>query len=243
VVGEVPCESCAGSRTLERHDELVARPCSIALPPNWALTVGVESIALRAEEMMGDMSTNRHVSPDGLWEWDGKSWQPTALQRRPFTDDAVGDRAPHADPKAAKRAAKAAAKAEAAAAKESARQEARARAEEEQFNATPAGRARVAFARGDLIFQYSIDVMNQSPRLVGGRPARLDMSDPSAVLNAVAREGWELVNGSFVFVETKATQHGIGHAVGMTSEVKMTGTTFGYYLFKRSPSLRTSGPS
>lgn len=184
------------------------------------------------------MSTNRHVSPDGMWEWDGTSWQPSALQRGAIPNDAFDQQALPADPRAAKRAAKAAAKAEAAAAKESARQEMRARAAEQAFNASPAGRARLAFQRGDQIFQYSIDVMSQSPRVVGAGPARLDMSDPSAVLNAVAREGWELVNGSFVFVETKATQHGVGHAVGMTTEVKRTGTTFGYYLFKRSSSSR-----
>ena len=188
------------------------------------------------------MSTNRHLSPDGMWEWDGESWQPSALQRSALPNAKFGPEELSTDPKAARRAAKAAARAGASAAKESAREEARARAEKDEFDATPAGRARVAFARGDLIFQYSIEVMSQSPRLIGGRPARLDMSDPSAVLNTVAREGWELVNGSFVFVETKATQHGIGHAVGMTTEVKRTGATFGYYLFKRDPSLRLADP-
>jgi hypothetical protein len=187
------------------------------------------------------MNTNRHPSPDGMWEWDGESWQPTARQGAVASNDATSQPIPPADLKAAKRAAKAAAKAEAAATKETARQAAQARAAEEAFYATPVGMARVAFQRGDHVFQYSIDVMSQSPRRVGARPAKLDMSDPSEVLNAVAREGWELVNGSFVFVETKATQHGIGHAVGMTTEVKRSGTTFGYYLFKRSPSLRAAG--
>src|SRR6202035_4164439 len=55
------------------------------------------------------------------------------------------------------------------------------------FFATPAGQARLAFERGDHVFQCSIDAMKTR--------------DPVAALNCVCNEGWELLSGSFVFVE------------------------------------------
>jgi hypothetical protein len=71
------------------------------------------------------------------------------------------------------------------------------------FFATPAGRARVAFEAGDPLFQFSIDVMNQKAIVVAmvGANTSKKATDPAAVLNSVCNEGWELVTGSFVFVE------------------------------------------
>jgi hypothetical protein len=85
----------------------------------------------------------------------------------------------------------------------------RARAEFEYtwngFWASPPGVARQAFNNGDHVFQYEIDILNHEAitRAMVGSSTRIAKLDPSAVLNAVCREGWELVNGSFVFVQAE----------------------------------------
>lgn len=56
-------------------------------------------------------------------------------------------------------------------------------------------------------------------------------SDPVAILNAVCREGWELLNGSFVFVEEGQQSRDKFAASGQNIATK--GRTVGYYLFKR----------
>jgi hypothetical protein len=88
------------------------------------------------------------------------------------------------------------------------------------------------------VFQYSIDVMSQQAIIVAmvGSATAKQTSDPSEVLNAVSREGWELVNGSFVFVEEGQQSRDKFLSSGQNVAVK--GTTFGYYLFKRNPDLR-----
>jgi hypothetical protein len=101
-------------------------------------------------------------------------------------------------------------RAEKAALREQKRQEAEARRraaqlerERQEYFRSPAGQARLAFERGDQVFQYSIDVMSQKAVIVAmiGSTTTQRTSDPVAILNAVCHEGWELVNGSFVFVE------------------------------------------
>lgn len=71
------------------------------------------------------------------------------------------------------------------------------------FFATPAGQARVAFEAGDHLFQCAIDVMSQQAIIVAmvGSTTAKQTNDPADILNSVCHEGWELVNGSFVFVE------------------------------------------
>src|SRR5688500_927504 len=63
--------------------------------------------------------------------------------------------------------------------------------------ASPAGEARRVFESGDHVFQYSLDVLNQNVVIVAmvGSTTRQRQADPTAVLNSVCREGWELVNG------------------------------------------------
>src|SRR5438132_13216970 len=94
--------------------------------------------------------------------------------------------------------------------KESSRREAEERKQADQikkqweaFYKTPQGQARLAFERGDHVFQYEIAVMNQKAIIVAmvGSTTSHKTVDPTWVLNSVCREGWELVNGSFVFVE------------------------------------------
>lgn len=103
------------------------------------------------------------------------------------------------------------------------------------FFETPAGRARAAFERGDQVFQYSANVMSQKAiivAMVGSNTSRRT-SDPSEILNSVCNEGWELVNGSFVFVETGQQSRDKFLASGQN--VAVSGATVGYYLFRRSP--------
>jgi hypothetical protein len=101
------------------------------------------------------------------------------------------------------------------------------------FFRTPAGRARLAFERGDHIFQYAFDVMSQQAIIIAmvGSSTSQKTSDPSDILNSVANEGWELVNGCFVFVEQGQQSRDKFMSSGQNVAIK--GTTVGYYLFKR----------
>lgn len=57
--------------------------------------------------------------------------------------------------------------------------------------------------------------------------------DPVAVLNSVCREGWDLITGSFVFVEEGQQSRDKFMSSGQNVAIK--GTTVGYYLFRRAP--------
>jgi hypothetical protein len=106
------------------------------------------------------------------------------------------------------------------------------------FFATPAGRARLAFESGDELLQFSIGVMNQKAIVVAmvGANTSKKTTDPSAVLNSVSNEGWELVTGSFVFVEEGQESRDKFASSGQNVATK--GTTVGYYLFRRSEANR-----
>jgi Transposase IS116/IS110/IS902 family len=73
----------------------------------------------------------------------------------------------------------------------------------ETYLRSPADQARTAFERGDQVFQYSMDVMTQQAIIVAiaGSNTSKRTADPVEVLNSVCRQGRELVNGSFVFVD------------------------------------------
>ena len=117
-----------------------------------------------------------------------------------------------------------------------------AEAERRACEASPAGRARAAFERGDHVFQYAIDVMSQDAVVVAmvGSTTTQKATDPVVVLNSVCREGWDLVNGSFVFVEEGQQSRDKFLSSGQNVAVK--GTTVGYYLFKRNEANRRSEP-
>lgn len=110
--------------------------------------------------------------------------------------------------------------------------------ERKAFDGSPAGRARAAYQRGDQVFQFSIDVMNQEAVIVAmvGSATNQKTSDSGAILNSVCREGWELVNGSFVFVEQGQQSRDKFMSSGQNVAIK--GATVGYYLFKRCESNR-----
>jgi multidrug efflux pump subunit AcrA (membrane-fusion protein) len=113
------------------------------------------------------------------------------------------------------------------------------------FAASTQGKARAAYERGDVIFQYSIDVMTQSAVVhtmaslaPTGATTRTKKTDAVGVLNAVASEGWELVNGSFVFVEQG--QQSRDKFMSSGQQVATKGVTMGYYLFRRNPSAKVT---
>jgi len=113
------------------------------------------------------------------------------------------------------------------------------------FLETPAGRARAAFDDRDQVFQYAIDVMNQQAIVHSlaslaptGVKTKTRSSDPTGVLNSVADEGWELVNGSFVFLETGETSR--KQALSSKVQSATQGTVMGFYLFKRCEENRVS---
>jgi hypothetical protein len=102
------------------------------------------------------------------------------------------------------------------------------------FLASPAGRARTAFERGDRVFQFSLDVLNTQPLIVPmvGSSTNSTSNDPTEILNSVCNEGWELVNGSFVFHELGSQSRDKFMSSGQNVAVK--GSIIGYYLFKRA---------
>jgi hypothetical protein len=106
------------------------------------------------------------------------------------------------------------------------------------FFESPAGQARLAFERDDVVFQSSFDVMNQSAIIVSmiGSDTKQSTSDPAYVLNRICREGWDLVTGSFVFIEQEQESRDKFMSTGQNVAIK--GKTVGYYLFKRCPENR-----
>lgn len=105
--------------------------------------------------------------------------------------------------------------------------------EEDQFWASPAGQARIAYDEGDHVFQCHFDVMSQEAVIVVmvGSTTRKQTTDPTDILNSVCREGWELITGSFVFVEEGSQSRDKFMSSGQNIAVK--GRTMGYYLFRR----------
>jgi hypothetical protein len=110
--------------------------------------------------------------------------------------------------------------------------------ERQAFLASPAGQARTAFERGDQLFQFEIDVKNTQAVVIPMVTATTNTSstDPVEILNSVCHEGWELVNGSFVFHELGSESRDKFMASGQNIAVK--GTVIGYYLFRRSEANR-----
>jgi hypothetical protein len=78
--------------------------------------------------------------------------------------------------------------------------------------------------------------MNQQAIIVAmvGSKTRSRTVDPTAVLNAVCHEGWELVTGDFPFVMTG--QQSRDKFLSSGQNVAVAGTVMGYYLFKRCES-------
>src|SRR5205085_849915 len=90
-----------------------------------------------------------------------------------------------------------------------------------------------AYENEDQVFQFAVDVMSQQAIIVSmvGRATSKKAADPTAILNSVCNEGWELVNGSFVFVEQG--QQSRDKFLSSGQNVAIKGTVVGYYLCKR----------
>ena len=120
------------------------------------------------------------------------------------------------------------------------REAARRREEQEraEFLGTPVGQAQSTYDDGGHVFQYSLDVMNQSAVIVSmiGSATTKRTSDPSEVLNAVCAQGWELVNGSFVFVHEGEQSRDKFLSSGQNVATK--GRIVGFYLFRRCEANR-----
>jgi hypothetical protein len=125
--------------------------------------------------------------------------------------------------------------------KEREKAERQAQREREEFLRTPVGQAHSAYQRGDHVFQYSLDVMNQGAVIVAmvGSSTTKRTSDPSEVLNAVCAQGWELVTGSFVFVHEGEQSRDKFMSSGQNVATK--GRIEGFYLFKRCDALAGGG--
>lgn len=137
------------------------------------------------------------------------------------------------DERDAKKAAKERQKAvEAAQAEVKRRAQARERMRDEFFR-TPAGEARLAFDRGDHVFQFAFNVAHQDPIIVAmiGSRTSTKTADPTAILNSVCHEGWRLLNGSFVFQELGSQSRDKFMSSGQN--VAVHGNVVGFHLFER----------
>jgi Protein of unknown function (DUF2510) len=170
--------------------------------------------------------------------WDGQQWTTVVSDADGnISEDLVDGTVPvdKQQLKAIRQAAKDAVRQASQQARERERQQTQQAREREQFLRTPVGQARIAFERGDHVFQYDHDVMSQQAVIVSmvGSTTSKKTTDPSQILNAVCNEGWELVNGSFVFVEQG--QQSRDKFLSSGQNVAIKGTTVGYYLFRRCP--------
>lgn len=93
-------------------------------------------------------------------------------------------------------------------------------AERQAFFQSPAGRARLAFERGQHLFQYELEIDRVEPTVIPGPLGASPRTTEDAVdvLNSVVVEGWKLVDGKFFYVEPRGL--------------------VGCYLFKRSKKRR-----
>jgi hypothetical protein len=88
------------------------------------------------------------------------------------------------------------------------------------FLESPQGQARLAFERGDEVFQLQMPLYEQQAIIVAmvGSSTAGRASDPSAELNRVISEGWELLSSG--------------------QNVAIKGQVTGYHLFRRAPDKR-----
>jgi len=154
-----------------------------------------------------------NISADGHWRWDGQQWVPN-VHPQPSAREV---RAVERD-----RARKAKADQQAAS----------------EFAESPAGRARIAFARGNQTLQFSIPLARHEAKL-GAKSATHELADPNPILNAVADEGWRLVDASVVYLPGASASLNAIADLGSASSAR--GTVVGYYTFSRDGQMRTAG--
>jgi hypothetical protein len=123
---------------------------------------------------------------------------------------------------------------------EQAREAKRAERERQAFLASPIGQARTAYEEGDRVFQANFEVMSQTAEIVAmmGSFNTSKANNPTAVLNGIVKEGWELINGSFAFVTEGEQSRDKFMSSGQNVAIK--GKMMGYYLFRRWEGNRVS---
>lgn len=103
----------------------------------------------------------------------------------------------------------------------------------ERWLKTPQGQARLAYERGDVVFQAVIDLAahrGEIAPMVGGSVSHHDI-DVNAILNGICSEGWELITGTVVFVP--GMQESRDKFTMSGQQIAVSGKTVGYYLFRR----------
>ncbi|WP_143694988.1 hypothetical protein [Williamsia sp. 1135] len=141
------------------------------------------------------------------------------------------------DPETA--ALKAAAKAQRNADRQAALVKEQQRQKDEAFNASPQGLARSARARGDFLFQISLDITDITGTIAtlaapvspaGAYSNRQDYS-PTDSLNAIHEEGWHLHSFSTTFVQTAEVSRDKFLSSGQQTAI--SGKIVGTYVFDR----------
>jgi hypothetical protein len=162
--------------------------------------------------------------------------RPEAASRRPLPHERGAHMALFRPKTEEEIAAKEAEKAQRAAAAEAKR----AQAERAAFLSGPVGRAQTAYANGDLLHQLEFDLMAQEAIIVAmvGSKVNKRSSDPSEILNAIAKEGWDLVNASVTFVTEGEQSRDKFLSSGQNVAVK--GRLVGFYVFRRCPENRAA---
>lgn len=122
----------------------------------------------------------------------------------------------------------------------------RAQRDYEQWLQTPPGQARLAYQRGDVVLQIALDLAEHrgtiatlaSPMPQGAYHSTRS-NDVSSMLNRICAEGWDLINGTVVFVPT--TQASRDKLSSSGQQVAISGRTVGYYLFRRREGVLEDG--
>lgn len=107
------------------------------------------------------------------------------------------------------------------------------------FAATPVGRARAAFERGDRFFQAEIEVsqLTGTPSMFGSSENAITRRDDQGdVLGRIEDEGWRLEHVGYVFVETGSTSTDRMLFTGQGTVTE--GLVTGVYLFRRAEANR-----
>lgn len=112
--------------------------------------------------------------------------------------------------------------------------------EEAEFNASPVGKARQAHKDGLKYYQAQFDLEEVGRNALNILSHSMDTrikatADPvGAVLTAIEKEGWQLVQAGFTYRQTHQDSRDKFLASGQ--QVAITGQTVGLYLFRRKQS-------
>lgn len=96
-----------------------------------------------------------------------------------------------------------------------------------EFEASPAGRARQAYADGDLFFQVEVLHAKTVGGLIGESDAGIRQTGAATgVLGSIVGEGWRRVASDMVFVPSSAST--------LAGSQRIAGEVIGVHLFERA---------